>query len=598
MALIGKIREQAGLAVGIVAIGLVLFLVGRDLLGLNPTISGSNPIVGKVARKKITLRSFQDELDTLERNFFLQYDRVPSESEKDFLRDQAWQQLLANVVYARVHDALGITVSEDELVDMVQGEHIHPSLQAAFIHPQTKEFDKNQLLLYLRRVAHMPAAQQAQWHSLEQSLATTRCNTKFHQLMKRSVFITNLEAQEKHKLAHTSLAIRYLYLPYHTIQDDQFSITDTMLKNYLKAHKNDYQVDERRGIRYVTFRITPTEEDTLAWHEELQTLKQAFAQAQDDSVFASIHTEGDPLLAYLTFTQAQLPQALAQQKADLRKGLVIGPIEEKKLHKLYKVVAINAKEPKQYEVAVIEKKLAPGDEARDKAFRKADYLASSVANKQQFEARAAQDTLHVYNAQVGKHDSRVGILSHAREIVRWLYNDATIDKVSPVFELADDYVVAVMTDQVQEGTASLDKVRDEITRKVLNEQKAQAIMSQLQAIPDTTLEALAGQYGDGAKVLTTDRLKFRDNMLRGVGMASKAIGRAFALKEDERSTPIADDQGVLLIELVERHEAEVPESLASYKYNQEKLEQLKQIYYIPKSLEEFAQTKDYRYRFY
>ena len=225
-------------------------------------------------------------------------------------------------------------------------------------------------------------------------------------------------------------------------------------------------------------------------------------------------------------------------------------------------------------------------------------MASLVANKQQFEAQAAQDKLQVYHAQVGKNDSRVGVLSHAREIVRWLYNDATIDKVSPVFELADDYVVALMTDQVKEGTATLDKVRDEITHKVINEKKARAIMSQLQAISDTTLEALAVQYGAVAKVLTTERLKFRDSTLQGVGMASKAIGRAFALKKDERSTPIADDHGVLLVELVERHEAEVPESLGSYKYNQEQLEQLKQTYYIPKSLEEFAQTKDYRYRFY
>lgn len=598
MALIGKIRENTGLAVGVVAIGLVLFLVGSDLLGLNPASSRKNPVVGEVAGKKTTLQSFQEHVDTLQRNFFLQYDRAPTEAEKKNLKDQAWQQLLADVVYTRVHDALGITVSEEELVDMVQGAHIHPDLQAAFTNPATKEFDKNQLLLYLQKLAQMPAAQQAQWRSLEQILATTRCKTKFNELMKRSAVITDLEAQAKHKLAHTSLTIRYLYVPYHTIQDDQFSTTDTMLKDYLKAHKNDYQVDERRGIRYVTFRITPTEEDTKALYEELQTLKQVFAQAQDDSVFASMHTEGDLSLAYRTFTQVQLPQALAQQKANLRKGSVIGPVEAGKHYKLYKVVAINAQGPKKYEVAIIEKRLNPGDEAKNKAFRKVDHFVSKAANKQQLEAQAAQDTLQVYNAQVGKNDVQVGILSHAREIVRWLYNDATIDKISPVFELADDYVVAVMTDQVKAGTAPLDQVRNEIARKVINEQKAQAIMRQLQATSDTTLEVIAAQYGNAAKVLTAERLKFGDSTLPGVGIASKAIGRAFALKKDKRSAPIADDQGILLIELAERHEAATPESLVSYKHGQEQLEQLKQTYYVPMSLQELAQTKDYRYRYY
>ena len=62
MALIGKIREQAGLAGGIVAIGLVLFLVGRDLLGLNPSVLGRNPIIGKVAGKKSPSDPFKTRL--------------------------------------------------------------------------------------------------------------------------------------------------------------------------------------------------------------------------------------------------------------------------------------------------------------------------------------------------------------------------------------------------------------------------------------------------------------------------------------------------------------------------------------------------------
>lgn len=598
MALIGKIREKTSLAVGLVAIGLVLFLVGSDLLGLGPRTASQHPVIGKVAGKKITLRSFQEQCEARQHGFFLQYDRMPTEVEKEFLRDQVWQQLLTDICYAQIHDALGITVTADELVDMVQGAHIHPDLRAAFIDPATQEFDKKRLLLYLERLAQMPAAQQAQWHSLEKRLATTRCNTKFNQLMERSAFVTDLAAQAKHQLAHTSLAIRYLYIPYSSLQVDSLRITDAMLKDYLKAHKNDYQVAESRGIRYVTFPIIPTEEDTIALQEELQTLKQAFTQAQDDSVFASMHTEGSPVSVYATFTQAQLPQALAQQGAALRQGMVIGPIEEGEKHKLYKIAAINGQAPRQYEVAMIEKTLTPGDEARDQAFRRADYFASIATNRKQFEAQATQDTLPVHQAQVGKNDSHVGVRAHAREIVRWLYSEATIGKISPVFELADEYVIAVMADQVHEGTASLNKVRDEITRQVIHELKAPIILGQLQAISDTTLDAMAAQYGEAATLLTAEQLKFSDHTLPGVGRARKAIGQAFALRPSKRSKPIADDKGVLVVELVERHEAAAPESLADYRRAQEQQEQFKQTDHILRSLAALAQVKDYRYKYY
>ena len=598
MALIGRIRANTGLLVGVVTISLILFLVGSDLIGLGMRTSTKDFIIGKVRGEKITLRAFQERLATLQHNFALQYDRMPDESEKDFLKDQAWQEFITSTCYAQVSNALGITVSEDELVDMVQGEHIHPHLKAVFTNPETKEFDQRQLLLYLEKIAQMPMPEQAQWHHIEQSLAKTRCNTKFNELIRHSVFMTDVETEAKYQLAHTYLDIRYLYVPYDNLPDESMNMTDTMLKDYLKAHKNDYQIEECRGIRYVTFPITPTEEDRIVLQEELQTLKQAFLQAKNDSVFASIHTDGNPALSHLSLTQAQLDQAITYPKDSLKQGMVIGPIASRRTYKLYKISDLNAQAAKPYQLAVIEKILTPGDGARDKSFRLADGFASTVTNQKQFDAQAVQDTLQTYEAEIGKNDTRVGILSHAREMVRWLYNDARIGKVSPVFELPDNYIVAVMTEQVKAGTASLDRVREKVRRQVINKSKAQWVINQLRNIPDTTLAVIANKLSHGAQVLVTEHLKFSDNTLKRVGLASKAIGQAFALKKGEKSLPITGDHGVLLIEVIERHEVQTPNKLTDDKYDQQQLEQFKQVYYIPKSLEKFADIKDYRYRFY
>ena len=86
MALIGRIRANTGLLVGVVTISLILFLVGSDLIGLGMRTSTKDFIIGKVRGEKITLRAFQERLATLQHNFALQYDRMPDESEKDFLK--------------------------------------------------------------------------------------------------------------------------------------------------------------------------------------------------------------------------------------------------------------------------------------------------------------------------------------------------------------------------------------------------------------------------------------------------------------------------------------------------------------------------------
>ena len=601
MALISKIRDRASLALMIVALGLLMLLITGDLLGLRPRRAYQQPVIGKVAGKNITLRTFQYEYEIIQHTFPQQHGRMPTEAEKDSLRNQLWHQLLANAIYARIQDALGIAVTSDELIDMVQGDYIDPGLQAFFVNPKTKAFDKQQLLLYLKNLAQMPAAHQQEFHRFEQKLATDRCHTKFNRLIEQSALVTDLAARTKYQLAHTSLDIRYLYIPYSSFQtEDAPPLKDAKLSAYLRAHKNDYQVAESRGIQYVTFSVSPTEEDELALQTELQQLQQDFTQTLNDRDFAKAHTEGGPLRAYRTYTQAELPPVLAQQVAALHPGQVIGPVEEWDRYKLYKISAIHEQGSKQYEVAVIEKILTPGEEARDRAYRQADYFASIVSKKNKLEAQAAQENLEVHHAQVDKNDTRVGALPRAREIVRWLYNDATVSSVSPVFELGDEYVVAVMTEQVREGTAALDSVRDEVTRKVTNEQKAQQIIDQLSVTPDTTLDDLAAQYGKGAIVLTASQVKFSDNALPGVGRAWKAIGQAFALKPGERSKPIADEEGILIIELVERKELAVLDEflVAQYKQRQERRARREQPIKIIKSLEELAKVKDDRYKHY
>lgn len=593
MALISTIRRHSGLAVGIITIGLILFLIGGDVIQLSAILSGKNRAdVGKIAGQKITLQAYQAQVERLRQ--LIPYNADVRET---FIRDQAWRQLITQIAYQKECRTLGLITSEDELVDMVQGDHIHPELQAAFQNHETKQFDKQQLISYLHKLAQMPEAQQAQWHQFESGMAALRQREKLTQLMVKSAFITDLEAQAQHDATQATIHIKCLYIPYYTRPDDAVQATDTMLKAYLVAHKDAYQVEESRGIQYVTFPIIPTKEDEQAFQEELQALKKSFSQAKDDHSFAKINTDGRPSLSHLHFNAQQLPEALATKRLQLKKGAVIGPVQEGRVHKLYKVVAINPQAAKQYEIAVIEKHLLPGDLTRDRLFRKADYCASTVKNATQLETYAAQEALQLREVQVGKNEEQVGPLAQARELVRWLYNDAAVGHVSPVFELDSEYVVAVMTEHVPPGTAPLAQVRDEIVLKVKNEHKANAIMAELQQLSGRTVEEKAAQYGDGAKLLEVKKLFFEDDTLQSAGMARQTVGTAFALQPGSQAT-VADDNGVLVVELVAKNMVTALEDVATHQQSLNRLVKIKQPYDVLQALEALAQIKDNRHKFY
>ena len=592
MALIGTIRKHAGLTAGIVAGGLVLFFVGGDILRL-PTFSGSqNTSVGKIAGKKVDIKAYQEQIDKM--RHFTTSDADMSEKS---IRDQAWEQLVTHTVLQKECEAVGLQVSEEELIDMVQGDHIHPSLQNFFQNPETKQFDKQQLLNYLQELPKTPAAQQARWRSFEREIADLRNQQKVAYLMYQSIFATDLEVKFNYSIMHTTLGVKCLYVPYYTYPDEELQITDSQLQEYLKVHKNAYQIEESRSIKYIAFSSQPTSEDRQAFQEELQALKQAFIQAQDPCAFARMNTDGLPSMACAQLTAEELPNALAQREKKLKKGDVIGPIQEGDSHKLYKIVALKSQIARAYEIAIIEKQLVPGDQARDQAFRKADYCANTIRNTTQLEAYAAQEALQVHEVQAGTNDGRVGNLAQARPLVRWLYNDAAINKVSPVLELGNHYVVAVMTKRVPAGTAPLAQVRDEIALKLRNEQKAQRIMEQLQQTTGTTLEEKVEQYGDEARLIKVNELSFSDDTLQSAGMARRVIGAAFALRSGARAT-VADDNGVFIVEVINRNTADPPRLWTMEQKRMTEQIQAKQSNDLLQALEELAQVKDERYRFY
>ena len=89
-----------------------------------------------------------------------------------------------------------------------------------------------------------------------------------------------------------------------------------------------------------------------------------------------------------------------------------------------------------YAISSIEREITPSDDTRNKAFRRADYFASTSGNYDEFIANAERDSLQVFNAEnVGNNDRRFNDVGNARSVIQWANNDAEVGSVSDVNEL-------------------------------------------------------------------------------------------------------------------------------------------------------------------
>ena len=146
MAILTKIRNRSGLAVGFVGLALALFVIS-DALNSNTAIfggKGNSSTVGEIAGEKVGIKLFQQKYDEQEQ---IMKDRNPNQpiddNTRNQLRDQVWNQLLQDNLMAKEYKELGIAVSNEELEDMIYGDNINANIIQSFTDPKTGAFDKN-----------------------------------------------------------------------------------------------------------------------------------------------------------------------------------------------------------------------------------------------------------------------------------------------------------------------------------------------------------------------------------------------------------------------------------------------------------------------
>ena len=325
MALIKQIRQRTGLAIGVIAGGLILFLLGGDLLSPNSTLLNSNQnIVAEIAGEEITLEEFSLKVEEYKAAFQQRTGRIPAEAELVSVREQAWQALIVERVFQEEYDKLGLTISSQELIDMVQGKNIVPELRAQLMNPQTGQFDKTQLITFLQSLETADPAQQAAWAQQEKLFAQARSRVKYDNLIATTEYATTAEAKFEHKLANTIADASILFVPYYVIPDGDIQIQDSELSAYLSKNKEKFKVGNAANLEYVSFSILPSGEDSAAVISKITALTDELKAAENDSAFVSKNSELQQ--PFQTFAPGdQLPVALTTNVDVPAKGETYGP---------------------------------------------------------------------------------------------------------------------------------------------------------------------------------------------------------------------------------------------------------------------------------
>ncbi len=332
MAVIGKIRQRAGLLIGLVGFSLAAFVLGDLFTSNRSFLGGTDTNVAIIGDKKIDVRDFEALVTELTENYKINTStETVDQNTLESLREQAWTELLNDEVFMKQVNKTGLAVSSDEIFDMIQGKNPHPQIKQAFTDPATGEFSPANVIQFLKNMDSDPTgASRAQWIAFEQYIKEERLKNKYNEMIKNGLFVTTAEAQQDYINKGKSVNIRFIDQPYGSIVDSTITVTDKEMREYYNSHQNDFKQEASRKIEYVVFEVVPSEEDRAKTYSEISSLAEEFNNTDNDSLFSAINSDTKQPITW--YKEGQLSPVIDSVffSENAATGMAYGPYEENK----------------------------------------------------------------------------------------------------------------------------------------------------------------------------------------------------------------------------------------------------------------------------
>lgn len=393
------LREKAGVLVaGIIGLSLFIFVIS-DFFGngRGQRIQQRKYYeIGKIGDETVSYQDFELKVQNLLEIYKLSGNSNIDESTTESIREQTWQQMIREKLLDRQYKKLGIGVSAEEVDELVLGNNPHQIVLQLFTDQKTKAFNKSFLVNFLKQTEVDETAKKY-WLFFENEIVNDRMSTKYNSLVSKGLFVTSKQAEFDKNLAASTVDFSYLMKNYSVVSDSLVKISAEDLESYYTKHKESFKKNALRDIEYITFEVTPSDEDVRLAEEWINKTKVEFSEASDPVAFINLTADSRHVGFYVPLSE--VPASLTEfvRKEDHKE--VFGPYNEEGTLKLAKLLGV-ADRPDSVHVRHI--LLSVGQtRTLEKAKVQADSLIKLIKSGTSFSTLAITNSDDQGSAQLG-----------------------------------------------------------------------------------------------------------------------------------------------------------------------------------------------------
>lgn len=535
-------------------VGTIIFAWGMDITRSKT----QKNIIGTIDGVDIDYQYYNVFLERLR-----QQEQAKNEGEMDIattnrIRRDAWDNLVADFLMTREMDNRNISVTDAELYQFLKYSPPQEFQTDPAFANEEGQFDYQK---YLATLANPQAGQL--WLQVERYYRPELRRMKLQNQIASTVRVSENDVREHYLNLNEKAKADVISIAVSKYNNPGPEITDEEAQSYYQSHQDDYEVEERASLDFVTFAKDPTESDWDLIKFDAEQIKTQLDDGDDFVELAKSYSEGPtgPNGGDLGWFG---PGKMVQEFNDVAFAMEIGEISEPVRTQFgWHVIKIddkrkNDKGEDEVKASHILLKVKASSETLDKAFTDAEALIE-LAESQGFDAAVEQMGLEVQNTGLMTASRPLAQFGYDRRYNNFAFNNE-IGTVSSIFENDAFITVTRVAEKQPEGIASFEEVKAEVESDLKNQLALQICESEINkvylAIQDGKDFNTAAQ--DAKLEFISTELISRDGFIKNIGREPKIIGSIFHLQNPgDISNPIKYDRGCAIVKLLEKQSAEL-----------------------------------------
>ena len=557
------------LAAALAFVGLMVFQWGMDITGRTTGTTGE---IGRVNGEPVRYDMYQAVLQNLYSQYQAQQQEPISAAQNKQIEDEAWNQIVDQILIQQELERRGISVSDEEIRQAARFQP-PPELRTNELFLTNGQFDLAKYQQFLSS-----NADPALFMQLEAYYRSQIPQGKLARQLATGIFISDAELWDRYRDAHEAVTVRFVpFDPAQRMPDDSVALTDAEIEDYWEEHQDEFEVPARANVKVVTLPRTPTPSDTAAARDRAAAL---LAEIRGGAAFDTVgarELRADRPVTFEdlgTFGRNQMDPKFDTAAFAAPVGQPYGPVATPFG---YHVLLVSNRTADSATAKHILVPIRRTEESEDAILALADSLENLTEDMTLDEAARTMG-LPVQNVEISDVLPFVNGVGQAVDGADWAFEEAAEGDVSDVFESDLAFYAMELVSKQPGGVLPLADARSTIRQILLLQKKVDKAAAQAQQLVEkvragTSLENAAAELRLDVRAPGPFT---RGDFVPGLGAVSAPIGVAFGLAPRTVSEPVKTRDNVFVIEKIAHTPADSTAWLAQRETQRRGLTQMEQ----------------------